>query len=168
MPELPLHRGSSGADVSELQKRLGMLADGDYGPTTEVAVKVFQRALGMIVDGVVGDENWTALHKLPPIVVSPERPSLDAGSLDVAKITEIAGSHKIARYNWPSRGRAPAGYTKGVAVSFAVAELGYRANYLPALAMARAAPCSGLDALHWYGDRFAKFGMSNRNTSVDT
>jgi hypothetical protein len=46
--------------------------------------------------------------------------------------------------------------------------LGYRADYLPALAMARAAPCSGLDALHWYRDKFAKAGLSNRNTSIDT
>ena len=163
-----LHRGSNGPEVSEVQSLLGMIPDGDYGPLTESAVKVFQRALGLTIDGEVGDETWAALRKLPPMPAKPEAPALPEGVLDIPKITEIAGEHKIARVNWSGRGRAPAGYTKGVAVSFAVAILAYRAQYLPAVAMARAAPCSSLDALSWYGDKFTKLGMSNRVAGEDT
>lgn len=168
MSDLPLHRGSAGPDVVEIQKLLGMTVDGDFGPSTETAIKAFQRAIGLEMDGVVGDETWTALHKLPPIEAPSEHTPLNVGAIDVAKITEIVGKHKVSRYNWPGRGHAPAGYTKGVAISFAVAVLGYRADYLPALTMARAASHSDMDALHWYNDRFVRMGMSNSNTSVDT
>jgi hypothetical protein len=165
---LPLHRGSSGSEVNEIQELLGMVPDGDYGPLTEAAIKVMQRTLGITIDGVVGKKTWDALHKLPPIPPKPKPKPVDTSALDVEQITEIAGEHKIARYNWPGRGRAPLGYTKGVAVSFALAVLAYRADYLPALSMARAAPCSSLDALAWYGDKFAALKMSNNVAGEDT
>ena len=57
-----LRRGDKGELVTELQQRLGM-ADGQtlFGPTTEAAVREFQRALGMVPDGIVGPRTWAAL-----------------------------------------------------------------------------------------------------------
>lgn len=57
-----LKKGSSGADVSALQQKLGIHVDGDFGDDTETAVKKFQQAHGLKVDGVVGDETWKALN----------------------------------------------------------------------------------------------------------
>ncbi len=57
-----LRRGSKGPSVVTLQERLGIEADGDFGPKTERAVTSFQSAHGLSPDGVVGRNTWTALY----------------------------------------------------------------------------------------------------------
>ncbi len=56
-----LRRHAIGADVRELQQRLGRKADGEFGPETEAAVELFQRAHGLMVDGVVGPATAAAI-----------------------------------------------------------------------------------------------------------
>ena len=61
-----LKRGLKGAPVKRLQAKLGITADGDFGPGTERAVKEFQEANGLAVDGIAGPDTFTAmgLHEL--------------------------------------------------------------------------------------------------------
>lgn len=61
-----LKRGLKGAPVKRLQEKLGIAADGDYGPGTEAAVKEFQSANGLAADGIAGPDTFTAmgLHEL--------------------------------------------------------------------------------------------------------
>ena len=54
-------QGARGADVSFLQRRLGIAADGIFGPVTSNAVRAFQASHGLTVDGVVGPATWAAL-----------------------------------------------------------------------------------------------------------
>jgi peptidoglycan hydrolase-like protein with peptidoglycan-binding domain len=49
------------SSVRLLQRRLGVGADGVFGPGTTRAVRTFQRAHGLGVDGVVGPGTWSAL-----------------------------------------------------------------------------------------------------------
>ncbi len=56
-----LRIGSRGGYVVRLQRRLGITADGQFGPQTERAVKAFQRRRGLAVDGVVGPLTARAL-----------------------------------------------------------------------------------------------------------
>jgi peptidoglycan hydrolase-like protein with peptidoglycan-binding domain len=58
-PELKV--GSSGDVVKWVQQRLGVTADGDFGPGTERAVKAFQQGNGLASDGAVGPRTWAAL-----------------------------------------------------------------------------------------------------------
>ena len=58
-----LKLGSKGASVKELQKLLGLKADGDFGPKTENAVKNFQKDHNLIEDGIVGPKTWQLLQK---------------------------------------------------------------------------------------------------------
>jgi Putative peptidoglycan binding domain len=50
-----------GSDVAELQAKLGLPADGRFGPGTLQAVEEFQAAHGLLPDGVVGRDTWKAL-----------------------------------------------------------------------------------------------------------
>jgi peptidoglycan hydrolase-like protein with peptidoglycan-binding domain len=52
---------SRGGGVRELQRALGVSADGAFGPGTQRAVKSFQRAHGLTADGVVGPQTRSAL-----------------------------------------------------------------------------------------------------------
>ena len=63
-----LKRGLKGAPVKRLQERLGIAADGDFGPGTEAAVKDFQKANGLAVDGIAGPDTFTALG-MPELVL---------------------------------------------------------------------------------------------------
>lgn len=52
---------SRGSSVKLLQRRLGIAADGVFGPGTARAVRSYQRAHGLTADGVVGPGTWAAL-----------------------------------------------------------------------------------------------------------
>src|SRR3972149_3025919 len=49
------------ADVTALQRKLGLTQDGVFGPKTEQAVKEFQKASGLTADGLVGPYTLEAL-----------------------------------------------------------------------------------------------------------
>lgn len=57
-------RGSTGEDVRQLQKILGIEIDGMFGGKTEAAVESFQKRAGLVVDGKVGPYTWDALARL--------------------------------------------------------------------------------------------------------
>lgn len=57
-----LQRGSKGDAVRTLQTLLDIVADGDFGPATERAVKAFQSGRGLGADGIVGLYTWKALR----------------------------------------------------------------------------------------------------------
>lgn len=56
-----LKKGSRGNEVKELQKFLGITADGIFGPGTEKHVKKWQSDNGLVVDGIVGPATWDAM-----------------------------------------------------------------------------------------------------------
>jgi Transglycosylase-like domain/Putative peptidoglycan binding domain len=63
--EAVVKRDDRGAAVREIQRKLGVPADGVFGPQTERAVKRFQRSKGLLVDGVVGPHTRAALGLEP-------------------------------------------------------------------------------------------------------
>lgn len=56
-----LKKLDNGDEVIQLQKLLGIKADGVFGPITEECVKQFQRTHNLDVDGIVGPKTWAAL-----------------------------------------------------------------------------------------------------------
>jgi peptidoglycan hydrolase-like protein with peptidoglycan-binding domain len=47
----------TGALTKQVQAKLGVRADGGFGPGTEAAVRAFQRRHNLVPDGIVGTEN---------------------------------------------------------------------------------------------------------------
>lgn len=63
-----LKKGSSGSEVSELQKLLNqngfnLDVDGKFGAKTQAAVREYQQKNNLAVDGIVGTNTWGALTK---------------------------------------------------------------------------------------------------------
>jgi putative chitinase len=56
-----LRRGSKGDDVKKMQAKLGLTADGDFGPGTEAALKQWQADNGLTADGVAGPKTLAKL-----------------------------------------------------------------------------------------------------------
>jgi peptidoglycan hydrolase-like protein with peptidoglycan-binding domain len=47
--------------VKQVQAKVGVTADGTFGPNTEAAVRAFQRGHGLVPDGIVGPKTWIVL-----------------------------------------------------------------------------------------------------------
>jgi putative chitinase len=99
--------GSKGDDVKKLQEKLGLGADGSFGPGTEKAVKAWQTANGLKADGVVGDGTWSKLFgesapvadPKPAVVIPPSEFKLEAlkGHVPDAVIAQIPDT--AAKFN---------------------------------------------------------------------
>jgi len=73
-----LKNGSKGNDVKLLQEKLGLTADGDFGPGTEAKVKAWQTKNGLTADGIVGDVTWSKMFATKKVV--------ESGSLNLAAL----------------------------------------------------------------------------------
>lgn len=58
-----LQIGSKGKAVRQLQKKLGIKVDGDFGAITDKAVKAFQKKNGLFETGLVDKKTWGLLDK---------------------------------------------------------------------------------------------------------
>lgn len=56
-----LKNGSKGSDVAKLQNKLGLKADGIFGPATEASVRKYQKENGLVADGIVGMKTWNMM-----------------------------------------------------------------------------------------------------------
>jgi peptidoglycan hydrolase-like protein with peptidoglycan-binding domain len=56
-----LKKGLSGEPVRRLQTKLGVEADGEFGPNTEKALKDWQTKNGLAADGVAGPDTFMAM-----------------------------------------------------------------------------------------------------------
>ncbi len=60
-PRPTLRRPTQGELVKLIQAKVGVPADGKFGPKTEAAVRAFQRKHGLVADGIVGPKTWKVL-----------------------------------------------------------------------------------------------------------
>lgn len=80
--------GSKGEDVKKLQEKLGLSADGSFGPGTEKAVKDWQAANGLTADGLVGDGTWSKMFAggAPSQTVAAATTSIPPSSFKLEKL----------------------------------------------------------------------------------
>lgn len=152
-----LARNDSNAAVSDLQQCLGLTSNGKFDGQTEAAVRQFQFDYGMQPDGIVGPKTWLALRGVAP------------GTSNVDAIVAIAAASSICSYPWFKRGKAPVGYIKGMALTFARMYCKLKLSNNVAIEMAKAAESdTDKDSLALYGSKFSALGMSNTVAGVDT
>jgi hypothetical protein len=172
-----LRRGARGDLVRQIQADLKVTVDGIFGPGTEAALRQFQRGNGLVPDGIVGPRTWASLE-IPaasatpgPAGAAPVAPAR-AGAPTISsidQILEMAAASTLARFNWKDRGRAPAGYIKGMALVYARVYCKFKAGDAAALDMAQKnTGDEARDALAWYDDVFNAAGMSNNISGADT
>jgi hypothetical protein len=56
-----IKKGDKGSKVKEIQRILGLTADGIFGAYTEAAVKRYQKKAGLVPDGIVGPKTYDML-----------------------------------------------------------------------------------------------------------
>ncbi len=96
-----------------------------------------------------------------------ERPAARAEAL--FRISQVAAASAIASYSWMNRGRAPAGYIKGMAVSYARVYCDLGRGGPAALEMAKATTDDpSRDALKHYEEIFRQAAMDNTRNGADT
>ena len=78
--------GSTGEDVKKLQTKLGLTADGSFGPNTEKKVKEWQSANGLTADGVVGDGTWSKMFGSTTQVVKEDVVITPVTGLNIEKL----------------------------------------------------------------------------------
>jgi putative chitinase len=81
-----IKKGSTGADVKFLQEKLGLAADGSFGPKTEAAVITWQKKNGITADGIItsGNTSWSLMFGEPKS--APVNATPTAGDLKVVKL----------------------------------------------------------------------------------
>jgi peptidoglycan hydrolase-like protein with peptidoglycan-binding domain len=66
-----LKRGLSGEPVKILQAKLGVTADGQFGPGTEAALKTYQQQHGLKVDGIAGPDTFAQMGLYELVLLKP-------------------------------------------------------------------------------------------------
>ena len=99
-----LKNGSKGEEVKQLQIKLGLAADGHFGPGTEAKIKEWQAANGLAVDGIVGDATWSKMFgsSTPTVATIIPASSFKLGALKghipdavIAQIPDTAAKFNI-------------------------------------------------------------------------
>ena len=66
-----LKKGLSGEPVRRLQAKLGVTADGEFGPGTEKALKDWQTKNGLAADGVAGPDTFMTMQLYELVLLKP-------------------------------------------------------------------------------------------------
>jgi hypothetical protein len=136
----PRSRAPRGGSVRLLQRRLGIAADGVFGPGTKRALKRFQRAHGMTADGIAGPATWAALGVRGHHPILKIRGHIrSGGSVSGLLGRGVAAGNRIARYPYRygggHRSFHDSGYDCSGSVSYVLHAMGRLSSPLDSTAL---------------------------------
>ncbi len=120
--EVVLRLHDTGPAVAELQRALGVPADGEFGPVTLRAVKRFQAHHGLLVDGQVGDHTRARLHLAVNGNVHHSHHRQQSSASLGARAVALARRELGVPYVWG--GESPAGFDCSGLVAYVYGRLG--------------------------------------------
>ena len=90
---MTLKVGSKGEEVKALQEKLGLAADGDFGPGTEAKLKAWQTANGLTADGIAGPSTLAKLGIAGAIAAAAPAIPASAGAIPASafKLDKLKG-----------------------------------------------------------------------------
>jgi peptidoglycan hydrolase-like protein with peptidoglycan-binding domain len=88
-----------------VQQKLGVSADGVYGPRTRSAVKRFQRTHGLAVDGIAGPATLAALGVASQAPASAAAPAPESSTLQRIAQCESSGNPSAVSADGTYRGK---------------------------------------------------------------
>lgn len=97
-----MQNGDQGSEVAELQRQLGIQADGFYGSQTEAAVRAFQTERGLEADGIAGPETLSALGLPAGLSASGSATPYTPGITNSA-FSATVSAKQVKVYSSPSR-----------------------------------------------------------------
>jgi hypothetical protein len=125
-------RRQSGGGVRALQRKVGVPADGVFGPATEAAVKRWQRRHGLVADGIVGPQTRAAMGLGPGPILKRRGGGSGGGGGRLSRL--IAAANRIARtpykYGGGHRTYHDSGYDCSGSISYALHYAGLLRNPL--------------------------------------
>jgi putative chitinase len=89
--------GSRGDDVKKMQEKLGLTADGSFGPATDRAVKAWQSANGLKADGIVGPATWAKMFAGASVAPATPAVTIPTGPLKLEKLKGHIPDNVIAQ-----------------------------------------------------------------------
>jgi len=87
-----LKQGTHGEAVKRLQAKLGITADGEFGPGTAKAVRNYQTANGLTVDGIAGPATLAKMELFKEITPA----TVKASQVPASTVSDAAGATKTA------------------------------------------------------------------------
>jgi len=93
-------------------------------------------------------------------------PSNPSSPSSLSGLRSIVSGSSCARFNWSGRGNAPAGYTQGLALTFARAVCNPSRSDIVFVSSARTSGSE--DVLNFYKSQFTAAGLSNEESGVNT
>lgn len=96
-----IRQGDRGTDVTAWQEKVGVRADGIFGPTTDAVTRRHQSEHGLVADGIVGARTWATVgeeHRPAPLPAGGLAPAILAARRDVN--AAFPGRNRVSDGTW--------------------------------------------------------------------